>query len=146
MNRVSYQRGFTLMHMMVALPLLAVFLLIGSKLFISNNQLLKEAGRSEERLIHTDHALSLLREDVWRSTGVQANDQTLILQQEDQTIRWTFDQEGSLLRVSPSGETSHRFRNIGAAGFEREGLAVVAAFADDAYLCPVGDTRQGGRP
>lgn len=73
------RRGFTLMHMMVAIPLLAVFMLIGSKLFISNNQLLKEAGHSEERLIHTDHALGLLREDVWLSTAVQANDQTLVI-------------------------------------------------------------------
>lgn len=69
-----------------------------------------------------------------------------MIQHADQTVRWSYDQEGTLIRVDPSGEQSHKFRGIGVTGFAAQHQAVVIEIANESCLCPIGLPGQGGRP
>jgi hypothetical protein len=126
------------MHMLCALPLLAIFLVIGSKLFISNNQLLKEAAEREGLLMRTDNAVYQLRTDAWMSSDMAVDGQTLTLTQGEQKIRWLIDPEGALTRVDPGEERNIIYSEIDAQDFSLVYGTVVVQIAGESFLCPLG--------
>lgn len=135
MTRHRPRQGFTLMHMMVAIPLLATFLYIGSKLFITNNQLLAEAERADNRAIQTDYALGLLRKDVWLSTSMQVDEQRLTINQDDTQVQWVVDEQGSLTRTAGTGQARQTFADVEAARFDVRYSALVVEIGGERYLC-----------
>ncbi|MEM6259496.1 MAG: hypothetical protein AAGI37_14525 [Planctomycetota bacterium] len=136
LTRQYNQRGFTLMHMLVALPLLSVFLFIGSKLFITNNQLFREADNAEQRLIHTEQALKMLYTDIWLSAGLQLKDNRLTVKQSGGDIRWEIDRSGGLTRIGLNGKTRHNFNGIGTTAIEIRNNAVSLVLRQGTFLCP----------
>ena len=143
-SRRARHRAFTLMHMLVVFPLLSIFLIIGSKLFISNTQLLKQSAVAQERLTRTDSAVHHLRLDTWHSVVVTMGPNRLVLQQAEAKITWQILPGGALQRtVNDREEASKHFADIKASIFKKHSLAVLIVINDERYMCPFSSQAHG---
>lgn len=135
------QRGMTLMHMLVAMPLIAVFLVIASKLFITNNTMLKVSVADQERLGRTDIAVHQLRRDAWTADQATVEDDRLSLRHGPATTLWRLEDDGMLTRTAPEADEHanpvRRYEGLGTVTFERVPGGVVLILDDERYLCPL---------
>jgi type II secretory pathway pseudopilin PulG len=150
----SGQAGFTLLHVVIALPLLMIFLILGSKLFITNQGMLSAAAQAEEQLNRTDAALHTLRSDVWTASSATLSPTALSLDGVSGSTRWSIDDAGTLTRTDPSSDVLPIvFNGVAAQSFEAQPGVIIVRLADETYVVPIDapvtsqgldSTRKGG--
>jgi prepilin-type N-terminal cleavage/methylation domain-containing protein len=114
MHNRSQKPGFSLVELLMALSILAIFFTVSEKIF--NSAIL--LGAAGENLSNTssriDSALFQLRADVWNSksisvTGPQSVDLTLA---DGTQITWKIDPDQGIFRTQPTG-TSENWLALG---------------------------------
>lgn len=139
------RRGFTLLHVLTAMPLLVVFIFIGSKLFLANYAMLNEAAHSREQLTRTDAVVHKLRLDAWRSTDSTIRDGQLTLTTAQGAITWRRTDEGGLERTGyGASDPPEVYKHLGVTGFASRPGAIVLTIGDERLLCPMGAIRSTG--
>ena len=95
MNRQS--AAFSLMEMVGAISLLAVFLLAAGRLVLQTQTIHSEAASMEWAVSRMDHALRQLRDDVWHAAELESSDQSMLSLTDGRgrLIHWTFNPEPS---------------------------------------------------
>lgn len=136
---VARHRGFTLLHVLVAMPLIVVFMVFGTRLFLSNTKMLQQTADDRERLARTDMVLHRLRLDAWLSLQVTVDGRRLILEQPNDRVTWQIDEQGGLTR-SVAGDTEHplKIEGLDATTFGFTAGAVAIELGGERYLCPLG--------
>lgn len=141
--------GFSLMHMLATFPLLTVFMLVGSKMFLLNNTTLMEATAEHERLGRADMAIHRLQLDVMLATRARLSDDgsKLFLEHDSATTAWAVtspiadqaEKRPGLSRVittAEAGDETRRYAEVGEARFELRLTGVVLVLHGERYLCP----------
>lgn len=131
-------RAFTLIHMVVIMPMIGIFLFIASHVFITNNTLVKQSVSYEERLTRADLALNQLRTDAWLSTSAKLSDDGLTLNTPTKTITWRLDEPtGDLERAADdSPQSTRRYEGVSADALMHTPHGVVVTLAGEQYFCP----------
>ena len=112
-KRRMVRRGFWLMEVMIAIPI--IFLgggiaveLIHSTLVVATRS--EQAAQTNSRI---DSAIFHLRQDVWHSSAIQSDDTSAKLTIGSTQISWSIDPTGSLIRSDANGATE-RWDSIAA--------------------------------
>ena len=100
MNR----RGFTLIGLMAALALLAVFMLASARLFTSMMRQVRDTTAAREAATGFDAAVARLRADVWSAERLQGDGPTLVLTRGNRVVTWAAGPGGGLVRTEVGGE------------------------------------------
>ena len=117
------RRGFTLAHLLIALPLLALFTFVSTQLLVSTFRASTDMRVSAESAARLDAALHRLRADAWGSTEISVEGPSAKLRQSDgSAVTWRAGPpEGRLVRTTADG-----------ASTRWDGLPPGIAFAADA--------------
>lgn len=148
--RARRAHGFTLLQMVIVLPLLGVFMVAGSQLFIINNTLMKETTAAQERLGRADAAVHRLRLDVMTLSNHPVDGDRALLFEVPGVgeVYWRVDDNGDLTRSVVSGEQAdtpqRRYTELGTVRFDRAAGSVVLWIGDERYLCPLGSAPPAG--
>lgn len=119
--------GFTLLHMLVVMPLLGVFLLVATQVFNHAVALTKEARLKEERTAHFDHALRQLRRDVWGAIELTAGSPQRVEMTTagGERITWTAPDAGEAMHRTVNDAAARRFGFPTTASFRVDGPTLV---------------------
>jgi len=135
-HTVRRARGWSLMHMLIAMVLFPVFLLMASKLFMANNALVSQAHHAQSRMTRTDIAVHQLQTDVWRADDIRALAPGLLeINIGGRVIRW-HARDQSLIRQSRSGSDKMTIEDLGEVTLAVEPDAVRLEINDRPYHCP----------
>jgi Flp pilus assembly protein TadG len=108
MNRKRQQQtarrrrgAFTLAHVLIALPLLAVFTFVSTQLLRASWRASSEMGVAAESAARLDSALHRLRADAWGAKGISVEGASAkLLQPDGGVVTWKAEQaSGTLVRT-----------------------------------------------
>lgn len=107
---VARRRGFTLGHVLIALPLLAVFTFVSTQLLLATWRASWDTRVSAESAARLDAALHRLRADAWGAAGISVAGASATLRQPDgATVVWqSGPPAGRLVRTVTGGEAPTR--------------------------------------
>lgn len=96
---MTRRRGFTLLELMFAIGLIAFLSLVGVRLLRATLRTWHDSAAAQAEQSRFDHAIGLLRRDVWVASSIEApKPGTAILQTPGGRIEWDADPNGDLLR------------------------------------------------
>ncbi|XAM00068.1 hypothetical protein OT109_01520 [Phycisphaeraceae bacterium D3-23] len=130
--------------MLMVFPLLAVFMIAGSKLFLLNNTALQQASANHLRLSTTDAAVHRLRLDCLTAGDADVADDgklTLAIPGVGD-VTWQTDNADDLMRIVENPAQAivlkREYAELGDARFERVSGGVVFMLDGERYPCPLG--------
>ena len=106
-SRRPLRAGFTLGHLLIALPLLAVFTLVSTQLLLATMRASTDVRTSAESAARLDGALHRLRADAWGATeiSVQGGSATLRLPGGSTVVWQSEPAAGRLVRTADGAST-----------------------------------------
>ena len=125
-------RGIALVEMLVAIGLIAVFLVISARLFTTTIRLSRQSHDAEERIARFDSAVRMLRADAWGAAEMSVDAKGALRVARDGTSAvWRADETGALLRTETIGSDpprEQRWPDLGGRlTFRVEGPILVVA-------------------
>ena len=101
-HRPRRRRGIFLINILMAIGLLAAFVIVAERVFRLSLLTTAHVATAEDRAARLDRALPVLRADVWTATKVDPKDTHLLITDPDgHTIDWQTDPTtGDLLRTA----------------------------------------------
>ena len=117
-------RGFTLTEMLVALGILSIFALAGTRLFHSTMRLSHDTAEEQNSIAAFDSAIASLRADVWTATGIEATaDRVTLKGPSGQAIEWSYS--GGKLKRTVTGLSSSEWPLSDAVVFSSDETSLV---------------------
>jgi len=126
-RNLARRRAFTLAHVLIAMPLLAVFSFVSTQLLLTTWRVSAEMRGATEAASRLDGALHVLRADAWGAREISVEGTSATLRRPDgSAVVWQAD---------PAAGTLTRTAGEGAAPTRWDGLPAGVGFAaDDAAL------------
>jgi len=130
--RTGRAHGIALVEMLIAIGLIAVFLIISARLFTTTIRLSRQSHDAEERIARFDSAVRMLRSDVWGAAEMTGDAKGVLTIARDATsIVWRADETGALVRSETVGThppREQRWPDLGGRlTFRVEGPVLVVA-------------------
>ena len=139
-SRRKDSRGFSLLHMLVAMPLFMVFLYLASRLYITNQKIFTQSAESAERITRIDAAVHQLRIDAWLSSEARVTAESLTLVHRDTERTWRIEPDDGLTRAESSDpQAIKRFNDIAVTAIKKEAGGVTVEIAGELYFFVLGD-------
>ena len=112
-RRVARRRGFTLGHVVIALPLLAVFTFVSTQLLLATWRASWDARISAESAARLDAALHRLRTDAWGAAEISVEGTSATFRQPDGgSVVWQSGPAGTLVRTTTAGGDPARWDGL----------------------------------
>ncbi len=128
------RRAFTLIELLAAMILLAVFALIAGRLFQATFRLAQTSTQTQEAMATFDVAVATMRRDVWSAQSVRAEGNALMI---GESVAWKIS--GNDLSRVEADRTSH-WPIPSNATFRADGPAIVLA-VPESKTAQAGDVR-----
>jgi type II secretory pathway component PulJ len=138
-RRSRSPRGFTLGHLLIALPLLAVFAVVSTQLLRTTWRTSADVRVTAEANARFDTAIHRLRADAWGASGMTAGGTTATLRQPDgRSVVWQMNPASRALvrTVSSGGDAATApadalsWEQVPVLGFSVEGPALRVSIPD----------------
>jgi hypothetical protein len=106
---VPFRPGFTITELLISLSLLILFFAAAGQVFRSTVLLSAAGSQLSDLTAQTDSALFQLRQDVWNSRSINANDPHAVdlVLANGSPISWKIDSENSLTRTVVGSPPEH---------------------------------------
>ena len=130
--RTRRGRGIALVEMLIAIGLIAMFLIISARLFTTTIRLSRQSHDAEERIARFDSAVRMLRADAWGAANMSVDAKGVLTVARDRTSAvWRADETGALVRSETAGNDllrEQRWPDLGGSlNFQVEGPVLVVA-------------------
>ena len=101
-SRVQSRRGFTIIGMLIALILLAVFALVAGEVFNNSMRAVRTSGEIHNQLNSYEGLLASLREDAWSARSVRVVDprQAVMVAGGGREVIWSIASTGEFVRTA----------------------------------------------
>ena len=146
-SRSNYRRsGWSLLHVLIAMPLFMAFMLLPGKLFFAHINLSHSAQQQPEDGTLMDRVIYQLRRECWTAQGVTVSDDgTMLLLNGADHGAWHVDARG-LLRTGPDNQPEIRHSNPGPIRFSTAPGAVVLWIDQTPISIPTGPAALNPQP
>ena len=140
-NRPRPRRGIFLVNILMAIGLLAAFVIVAERVFRLSLLTTSRVALAQDQAGRLERSLAVLRADVWAAQKVEVKDSRLVLTDADaRTIEWRSDpQTHDLVRAAPGDE--RRWPDLALTFHYENGLLSVSNNANDLAIM-----RQAGGP
>lgn len=131
--------GYTLFHVLMAMPLFMVFTLLASKLFFAHVGLSQQAAEQIQTGDRMEHALFRLRADAWTANTltVGADGQSAVFTGPNGQTTWRIA-DGTLTRADDDASEAITYADLGELFFTDAASALVVSIGPVPISCPLG--------
>jgi Tfp pilus assembly protein PilX len=125
----TVRTGYSLTEILFVLGLLTIFAVVATRLFGSTVRIMYASADEQNTTSALDSAMRALRGDAWNASTLATPDpHSLRIAQAEQSVEWSIDQEGNLIRSThpaKASATAQRWPGLGRhLAFESAGAAV----------------------